>query len=667
MPSRAIPSPAPVNPPSSAHHESTTRIFPPLMAAGVGFSLFITLSACFCKFNRKRRSSAAVDSSSTPPQRPPLHEFSYSSLRKATASFSPENKLGQGGFGSVYRGNLPKSAGGNVAVKVMDSGSLQGEREFENELFFAGKLDSPHVVSVIGFSQDPKRRRRRLILVYELMENGNLQDALLHRKPPELMEWNRRFLVAIDIAKGVEHLHGLNPPVIHGDLKPSNILLDRVFAAKIADFGLARLKSDLVKVTVASENDEIRFESNGSVVEDVESVVTNTTGYEESNFGFTDQSPVSVYKAPGSVGASPETIQVPLTSPETTTSVSISPEMGEKGSVFEVKRNGKEMENKDWWWKQEGNVGKGKVKDYVMQWIGSEVKKERQSSDWIAETSEAASLSSKKLEKKKSSKRLEWWLSLDEDKEEKKKKKRMVREWWKDEYRKELAKRMKKKKIKKTSLESEFYSDDLSQRRCGDEELYMKKRRGSSSNSISSSIDWWLDGLSGEQWRAQRKNSHDSVKSCGIRSTPSMRGTMCYVAPECCGNDIDDVSEKCDVYSYGVVLLVLVSGRRPLEVTGPASEIIQRANLMSWARKLARRGRLGDLVDEKLRFLDQEQAVLCIKVALQCLQRSPVLRPSMKDVLGMLTGAMSPPELPTEFSPSPQAQFPFKTRRKQRR
>lgn len=521
----------------------------------------------------------------------------------------------------MFRGALP-SGGGSVAVKVMDSGSLQGEREFQNELFFAGKLDSssPHVVSVVGFSRDLKRRR--LALVYEMMENGNLQDALLRRKAPELMEWKRRFLVAVDVARGIEHLHGLDPPVIHGDLKPSNVLLDRGFNAKIADFGLARLKLEQVAVTVGPES------------ESVESVMTNGTEYDvESNFGLTDQSPVSVCK----VNESP----VPMTSPETTmTSVSVSPEMEV------VRRNGKEIENKDWWWKQEGNGdggggGGGNVKDYVRQWIGSEVKKE-----WIAETSEAASLSSGKMEKKKSSKRLEWWLSLDEDKKKK-------REWWKDEYRKELAKRVrKKKKKKKNTLESEFQSDDVS-----------------SSNSItSSSIDWWLDGLTGEQWRARRKNSRDSAKSCGVSSTPSMRGTMCYVAPECCGaNNIDDVSEKCDVYSYGVLLLVLVSGRRPLDVSGPASEIIQRANLMSWARKLARRGRLGDLVDEKLRFLDQEQAVLCIKVALQCLQRSPVSRPSMKDVLGMLTGAMSPPELPREFSPSPQSQFPFKTRRKQRR
>ncbi|KAJ0261774.1 Protein kinase superfamily protein [Hirschfeldia incana] len=609
MPSRAIPSPSPATQPSS-----TTRISTPLISAGLGLSLFFTLSVCFCKSNRKRRSSAAVISSSTPPQKPPLQEFSYSSLRRATASFSPENKLGQGGFGSVFRGALP--SGTVAAVKVMDSGSLQGEREFQNELFFAGKLNShPHVVSVIGFSRDLKRRR--LALVYEMMDNGNLQDALLHRRAPELMEWKRRFHVAVDVARGIEHLHGLDPPVIHGDLKPSNVLLDRGFNAKIADFGLARLKSDQVAVTVV-----------GPESESVKSVMTNnTTEYDaESNFEFTDQSPVSVCK----VNESPDT---------TATSVSVSPEMEV------VRRNGKEMENGDWWWKQEGDGG-GKVKDYVMQWIGSEVKKE-----WVAETSGEASLSSTKIEKKKSSKKLEWWLSLDEEDKKKNKKKR--REWWKDEYRKELAKRVsKKKEKKKNTLESEFQSDDVS-----------------SSNSVTSSnLDWWLDGLTGDQWRAGRKNSRDSAKSCGVSSTPSMRGTMCYVAPECCGtNNIDDVSEKCDVYSFGVLLLVLVSGRRPLDVTGPASEIIQRANLMSWARKLARRGRLGDLVDEKLQCLDQEQAVLCIKVALQCLQRSPVSRPSMKDVLGMLTGAMSPPELPREFSPSPQSQFPFKTRRKQRR
>ncbi|CAE6177509.1 unnamed protein product [Arabidopsis arenosa] len=605
MPSRSIsatvlvPAPAPIVSslaPAAplGHQNKTTRIFPPLVAAGAGagFSLFITLSVCFCKFSRKRSSPPAENASSSPRKSSP-REFSYSSLRRATASFSPANRLGQGGFGVVFRGTI--SGGENVAVKVMDSGSLQGEGEFQNELFFAAKLDSPHVVPVIGFSHD--RKRRRLLLVYKLMDNGNLQDALLHRRCPELMDWNRRFLVAVNVADGIKHLHSLEPPVIHGDIKPSNVLLDDLFSAKIADFGLARLKPEQVEITVAPERD-----GDGSMVEEVESVITTVTGYEDCNFGLVDQSPESVAKVPGSVSASPET----------TTFVSVSPEMGEKtdedgGSVV-VTRKGKETESKDWWWKQESNVERGKVKEYVMQWIGSEVKKERPSrNDWIEATA-LSSLSSKKLEKK-TSKRLEWWLSLEEEDEKKKRKKRrMVREWWKDEYRRELAN--KKKKKKKTSLEAEFCSDDGSS-------SVSQWRRGSGSGS---SIDWWLDG-----------------------------------SPEYCNLE-NNVSEKCDVYSYGVLLLVLISGRRPLEMTGSASEI-QRANLMSWARKLARRGKLLDLVDQKLQNLDQEQAVLCIKVALLCLQRLPISRPSMKEALGMLKGEVNLPELPTEFSPSP----PLKT------
>ncbi|CAN8273932.1 unnamed protein product [Cochlearia groenlandica] len=647
MPSRLIlatdpsPSPAP-----SSHHVRTTRIYPPLAVAGAGagFSLFITLSVCFCRFNRKRSSPPQSKNASFSHKKPqPPREFSYSTLRRATASFSPDNRLGQGGFGVVFRGTIA-SGEENIAVKVMDSGSLQGEAEFHNELFFAVKIDSPRVVPVIGFSHDPKRRR--LLLVYKLMENGNLQDALIHRRCPELMDWNRRFTVAINIAEGIEHLHGLDPPVIHGDIKPSNVLLDHAFSAKIADFGLARLKSEQVEITIAPERDGGGGGGGGgaeeyvSVVEEVESVITDSTVYKDFNFGYIDQSPESVAKA--YVSASPETGGgVALTSPETTTTtvVSVSPETEEKG---------KEIESNV-------VVERVKVKDYVLQWIGSEaIKKERpiNSIDWIAKagTTSSSSLSSKKLEKK-TSKRLEWWLSLEEENEKqnnkkKKKKRRMVREWWKDEYHRDLD----KQKPKKKKLESGFCSNDVSKWR----------RRGRSSSS-SSNIDKWLDGLSGERWSKARGNSHDSVsgKSYGISSTPSMRGTVCYAAPEYCNldNNNNNVSEKCDVYSYGVVLLVLVSGRRPLEMTGSANEI-QRANLMLWARKLARRGRLVELVDQKLVNSDREQAVLCIKVALHCLQRLPLLRPSMKEVLRMLKGEVSLPELPNEFAT---------TARKQRR
>lgn len=564
---------------------------------------------------------------------------------------------------------------------MMDAGSLQGEREFQNELFFASKLDSSLVVSVLGFSDD--RKRRRMLLVYELMPNGNLQDALLHRKCPELMNWKQRFSVAVDIAKGLEYLHGLDPPVIHGDIKPSNILLDQYFSAKIADFGLAKLKSEEIRAEIV--------EDCGSVAE-TESVAT---GIEEFNL-VVDQSP-------GSVMESPENAEVvtDAVSPDTVgLTVAISPKMTEKGSVsggnFDRvsvesgkelmnggKQSGKVMKSgsgRDWWWKQDNGAmaENGKVKDYVMEWIGTEIKKERPSGDWIASVASSSGETKAKWEKnkKKSRKRLEWWVSMEDDKEQnvKKEKRRPAREWWKEEYCEELAKKNKKKEKKKKRQSGMYPGDDI----VGgenwwpvDDELYTerkKKSKRSRSKGSVGSVDWLWDGLSGELWRA-RRNSYDSFsgeipKSGGISSTPSMRGTVCYIAPEYGGGG--DLSEKCDVYSFGVLLLVLIAGRRPLQVTGSPMSEYQRANLISWARHLGRTGKLIDLVDQNIQSPNKEQALLCMTVALLCLQKSPARRPSMKEVVGMLTGEAEAPQLPTEFSPSPPSRYPFKSRKKVR-
>ncbi|MBA0689998.1 hypothetical protein Goari_007697 [Gossypium aridum] len=532
----------------------------------------------------------------------------------------------------------------------MDAGSLQGEREFQNELFFASKLDSSLVVSVHGFSYD--RKRRRMLLVYELMPNGNLQDALLHRKCPELMNWKQRFSIAVDIAKGLDYLHGLDPPIIHGDIKPSNILLDQNFSAKIADFGLARLKSEEIKVEIA--------EDYGSVAE-TESIAT---GIEEFNFPV-DQSPVSVTGSPLNAE-----VVMAVVSPEP---VAASPD---KGSVSEgifdkaSVESGIELTNAGKHNNAAAAEESDEVKDYVMEWIGTEIK-ERSTSDWIA--SVAASSSSKtnaksEMKKNKSKRRLEWWVSMEDDKEKnvKKEKRRPAREWWKEEYCEELAKKNKKKKKKKR--QGTYNSDDAENWWPVDDELYTEKKkkckRSRSKGSVGS-VDWLWEGLSGELRRAWHDSfSGEIPKSGGASSTPSMRGTVCYVAPEYGGGG--DVSEKCDVYSFGVLLLVLIAGRRPLQVTeSPLSEF-QRANLISWARRLARTGKLIDLVDPNVQFFNREQALLCTTVALLCLQKLPDRRPSMKEVVSMLTGEAEPPQLPTEFSPSPPSRYPFKSRKKVR-
>ncbi|KAM2533305.1 hypothetical protein PS1_001813 [Malus domestica] len=598
------------------------------VSATTAFSLLLFLVVCFRKITRKR---TTPESDSKPP-----HRFSYSVLRRATDSFSPTRRLGQGGSGSVFFGTIPHTRQ-DVAVKLMDSGSLQSEREFQNELFLASKLDSSLVVSVLGFSSDPKRRR--MVLVYEFMSNGNLQDALLKRKCPELMEWTKRFSIAVDVAKGLRYLHGLDPPLIHGDVKPSNVLLDGGFAAKIADFGLARLKSEnQVVIDIDDVPKKEELESNGgcdygSVVEETESVTT--AGFDDLNVGV-DQSPVDLAKGP----VSPETSVTPP-SP-------VSPE----GNLEE---GGKQRVNKDWWWRQDSGV-----KDYVMEWIGNEIGNDRP----IGTTASGSSSETvgKVKKKRKNKRRLEWWVSMDEEKNAKKsskERKRPAREWWKEEYCDELAKKKKKKDKKQPKGMSFDDNDDNWWSR--DEELYaeskkkIKKRSRSKSWGSVSSIDWWLDGM-------RRNGSHDSgeiPKSGAMSSTPSMRGTVCYVAPEY--GDGGDPSEKWDVYSFGIFLLVLIAGRRPLEVTNSPLSEFQRANLLSWARHLARSGKLVDLVDKSIQSLDQEQAILCITVALVCLQKMPSRRPSMKEVVGMLTGELEPPKLPRELSTSAKSRFPFKS------
>ncbi|XP_050386096.1 receptor-like serine/threonine-protein kinase At2g45590 [Argentina anserina] len=590
-------------------------------------------------------------------------KFSYSLLRRATGSFTASNRLGHGGFGSVYKATLP--SGESLAVKVMDSeGSLQGEREFHNELSLALNLSHPHILSLLGFSTD--RRGRNLCLVYELMPNRSLQEALLDRKCPELMAWKKRFSVVLDVARGLEYLHDdCDPPVIHGDVKPSNVLLDSDFNAKIGDFGLARLKTE----AEFDQGDQVVAVEEGDEGETEKKEILEAAAVGEDNGSILEEESMSMSVVTGGLdeGRSPDCCVVRISDSEASpVVVAAGFDKFSVDSEKELASSGKRVKGssgRDWWWKQDnvGGVGSesGRVKDYVMEWIGSEIKKERPKSEWVASPSCNG-------EPKKRRKKLDWWVSLDEEKSKKKEKARKPREWWKEEFCEELSK---KKKKKKRGFDSG----------CGGELWWQKdeedlgserKKRKSKSKSSRGSIDWWLDGF-GSELRSGRRNSQDwgscggdIPKSGGISSTPSMRGTVCYVAPEYGGGG--QLSEKCDVYSFGVLVLVLISGRRPLQVTASPMSEFERANLISWARQLARNGKLLDLVDQSIHSLDREEALLCITIALLCLQRAPGKRPTMKEIVGMLTGEGEPPHLPFEFSPSPPSNFPFKSRKKAR-
>ncbi|KAH6817842.1 Protein kinase superfamily protein [Perilla frutescens var. frutescens] len=651
-------------PPPPSMHRHHAAFLPPLVAAAVALAFFFLSIILYRKITRKRTVPTDLMKPPFPPQR-----FSYTLLRRCTDSFSAANRLGQGGFGSVHKGMLP--SGQEIAVKLMSEASIQGEREFHNELTLASRIDTvccPYVVCVLGFSTSDtgkgckflyfgrrrKRRERKLVLVYEYMQNGSLQDALLDRKCAELMNWSKRFSIILSIAKGLDYLHySCDPPVVHGDIKPSNILLDCNFDAKIADFGLAQVLSKaehMVEMFVEEEEEEKikkKGDDYGSIIEESESFVTEdavVVNVEQSLDSYCvrivggEEGEASVLEKEGSVS---EGILD-----------RISVESGNrKGGA------GKSEAAGDWWWKQE-NVGglsdSGRVKDYVMEWIGSEINKERPKKEWIRSKSSVADEEAK-TESKKQGKKLEWWASLDRDVMRKDKKNRKPREWWKEEFCEELAK---KKKKKKRGLKTENEGEMWWQR--DDDGVPERKRRRS-----RTSIDRWLDGFSGE-FRIGRRNSQDwgngeIPKSGGISSTPSMRGTVCYIAPEYGGGA--QASDKCDVYSFGVLLLVMVSGRRPLQVMASPMSEFERANLISWARQLALNGRLLELVDSNVESLDREQAVLCITIALLCLQRAPNKRPSMKEIVEMLSGKSEPPHLPFEFSPSPPSNFPFRSRK----
>ncbi|OIW17586.1 hypothetical protein TanjilG_08864 [Lupinus angustifolius] len=164
--------------------------------------------------------------------------FTFRELAAATKNFRPESFLGEGGFGSVYKGRL-ESSSQTVAVKQLDRNGLQGNREFLVEVLMLSLLHHPNLVNLIGYCADGDQR----LLVYEFMPMGSLEDHLHDLLPDkEPLDWNTRMKIAAGAAKGLEYLHDkANPPVIYRDFKSSNILLDEGFHPKLSDFGLAKL------------------------------------------------------------------------------------------------------------------------------------------------------------------------------------------------------------------------------------------------------------------------------------------------------------------------------------------------------------------------------------------------------------------------------------------
>ncbi|KAK9053687.1 hypothetical protein SSX86_024761 [Deinandra increscens subsp. villosa] len=174
-----------------------------------------------------------------------LRSFSYSDLRMATRNFRPDSVLGEGGFGSVFKGWIDEQSfaaskpgtGVVIAVKKLNPESFQGHREWLAEVNYLGQFSHPNLVNLIGYCLEDEHR----LLVYEFMPRGSLENHLFRRGSYfQPLSWSLRLKVALGAAEGLAFLHSAETKVIYRDFKTSNVLLDSDYNPKLSDFGLAK-------------------------------------------------------------------------------------------------------------------------------------------------------------------------------------------------------------------------------------------------------------------------------------------------------------------------------------------------------------------------------------------------------------------------------------------
>ncbi|GLU06078.1 hypothetical protein SLE2022_231410 [Rubroshorea leprosula] len=248
-----------------------------IIGVTVGASaLLISLLAGIYDFHQKKKADRASlgsnsfahwdvnNSSRSTPQLKGAGCFSFEELKKYTNNFSEANDIGSGGDGKVYRGTLPN--GELVAIKRAQQGSMQGELEFKTEIELLSRVHHKNIVSLLGFCFEQGEQ----MLIYEYVPNGSLYETLSGKSRIRL-DWARRLKIAVGAARGLAYLHELaNPPIIHRDIKSTNILLDQHLTAKVANFGLSKPISDNEKGHVTTQ-------------------VEGTTGYMDPEYYMTQQ------------------------------------------------------------------------------------------------------------------------------------------------------------------------------------------------------------------------------------------------------------------------------------------------------------------------------------------------------------------------------------------
>ncbi|AES62686.1 cysteine-rich receptor-kinase-like protein [Medicago truncatula] len=206
------------------------------IVAPIVIILLLTLFVCWIISKMKRIKFNSVPQESVEISRVEFLQFDFDTIATATNNFSGDNKLGEGGFGEVYKGMLFN--GQEIAVKRLSRSSGQGIEEFKNEVVLVAKLQHRNLVRILGFCLDGEEK----MLIYEFMPNKSLDYFLFDPEKAHQINWPRRYKIIEGIARGMLYLHeDSRLRIIHRDLKASNILLDENLNPKISDFGMARI------------------------------------------------------------------------------------------------------------------------------------------------------------------------------------------------------------------------------------------------------------------------------------------------------------------------------------------------------------------------------------------------------------------------------------------